>query len=281
MYRLVFNLLITLGLTAPVFAQEIASKPVPAPALVWESVSKEYNAKAGEVSAPFSFVFTNVSASEVVISNVTTSCGCTVAQLPMQPWPIASGATGAITASMNLAGKMGKVTKQMTVKSSVGDQVLLVNVNIPPAAPPPSAENMRGDRNENIEKAKADRQLVFKGDCRSCHVDPGVGKFGKELYVAGCAICHDTPNRAPMVPDLRAPKTPRDHSYWLTWITSGRAGSLMPAFGEQDGGPLTKKQIDSLVTYLMENFPKGPVISPTPAAAPVRPASPSKTGAGQ
>src|SRR5690606_8161156 len=101
-------------------------------------------------------------------------------------------------------------------------------------------------------------------------------------FVAGCAICHDTPHRAAMVPDLRAPKAPRDHAYWLNWITYGRPGSLMPAFGEKDGGPLTKEQIDSLVTYLMENFPRG--TTPAPAVVPVPPSLPpipTKTGAGQ
>ncbi len=288
MHRLASITFFTFGLIAPIFAQTapnniIAIPPVPRAALVWDATSKEYSAKQGEMSAPFSFIFTNISSSEVVINSANTSCGCTVAQLPMQPWPIAPGATGEIKAAMNLAGKMGRVTKQITIKSSAGDQALMVNVIVPTPEPPSSAENKRGDRNANIEKAKADRQLVFKGDCRSCHVDPGVGKFGKDLFVAGCAICHDTPLRAAMVPDLRAPKSPRDDAYWSNWITHGREGSLMPAFGEKHGGPLSKEQIDSLVSYLMENFPKGPV-TPTPAIAPLPPTLPipsPKTGAGQ
>lgn len=283
MHRLAFILLFTFGLIAPVFAQPAVNPPAaPAPALVWDSTNKEYNAKPGEMSAPFVFLFTNTSPAQVIINSAVTSCGCTVAQLPMQPWPIAPGATGEIKAAMNLQGKIGRVTKVITVKSSVGNQTLFVNVNIPPPPAPSPTENLRGDRNANIEKAKADRQLVFKGDCRSCHVDPGVGKFGKDLFVAGCAICHDTPNRAAMVPDLRAPKAPRDHAYWLNWIMHGRPGSLMPAFGEEHGGPLTKEQIDSLVTYLLENFPRG--TTPTPAVAPVPPPLPPvpvKTGAGQ
>ena len=87
---------------------------------------------------------------------------------------------------------------------------------------------------------------------------------------------------------LRAPKAPRDHAYWLNWITYGRPGSLMPAFGEKDGGPLTKEQIDSLVEYLLANFPKGPAVRPTPVrptptpvnVLPPLPPAP-KAGAGQ
>ncbi len=255
-----------------------------APALVWSSESQDYDAKPGEVSAPFAFTFTNVSPAEVVINSALTSCGCTVAQLPKQPWPIAPGATGEIKVTMNLVGKQGRVTKQVTVTSTDGSKALLVNVNIAPPAPVTAAENLRGDRNANMEKAKADRQVVFQGDCRSCHVDKGVGKMGKELFAADCGICHDTPHRAPMVADLRAPKAPRDQAYWINWITYGRPGSLMPAFGEKDGGPLKKEQIDSLVTYLMENFPQNPTGAATPVVAPVpalAPPVPSKSGAGQ
>jgi mono/diheme cytochrome c family protein len=157
-------------------------------------------------------------------------------------------------------------------------KALVVHVTVPPQQV--SAENLRGDRNKNMELAKADRQAVFKGDCRSCHVDPGVGKLGKELYAADCGVCHDSHIRAAIVPDLRAPKAPRDRDYWVNWITYGRPGSMMPAFGEKDGGPLSKEQIDSLVKYLVENFPQGsaPVLAPAIAPAPT---DAPKSGAGQ
>lgn len=246
-------------------------------AIAWDSTSKEYNAKVGEGIAPFVFLLTNISSSEVVISNVTTTCGCTVAQLPAQPWHLAPGINGEIKVSMNLTGKLGHVTKAVTVNSSAGTKVLQVKVNIPPA-PAPVTENARGDRAANMAAAKANRQAIFQGDCVSCHVARGAGKFGKELFVADCAICHDTPHRAAMVPDLRAPKTSRDRAYWANWITSGKAGSLMPAFGEKEGGPLSSAQIDSLVTYLIENFPKGPAGS---ASTPAKSALVPTVGSGQ
>jgi mono/diheme cytochrome c family protein len=137
-----------------------------------------------------------------------------------------------------------------------------------PPIPSRAAENLRGDRNKNMELAKTDRQAVFKGDCRSCHVDKGSGKLGKELYAADCGICHDSPIRAALVPDLRAPKAPRDHNYWVNWITSGRPGSMMPAFGVKDGGPLSEEQIASLAKYLGENFPQGPAPQPARVIAP-------------
>ena len=57
--------------------------------------------------------------------------------------------------------------------------------------------------------------------------------------------------------------------HWRKWITYGRAGSMMPAFAEAEGGPLNQQQIDSLVDFMVKAFPSRPapaVGSPTPAA---------------
>jgi mono/diheme cytochrome c family protein len=257
-----------LAFTAPLFAQTNPTPTAPANALVWDSETKTYAAKPGDAIAPFVFNLTNVSSAEVVITSVHTSCGCTVAQLPEQPWHLAPGTNGQIKVTVNLAGKMGHVTKQVTVNSSAGVKYLLVNVDIPPAAPA-AAENMRGDRNANMALARGDRQAVFKGDCAKCHVEKGVGKMGRELFAADCGICHDSPRRAAMVPDLRAPKTLRDHAFWVNWIEHGKVGSMMPAFAQSEGGPLTQAQIDSLVSYLSQNYPQAPAGIAAPKLPPV------------
>jgi mono/diheme cytochrome c family protein len=114
------------------------------------------------------------------------------------------------------------------------------------------------DRGRNFQTAAADRQAVFKGDCVRCHVTPGEGKLGKALYDASCGICHDSHNRATMVPDLLALKMPTDKDFWRAWITYGRPSSLMPAFAQAEGGPLTEEQIASLVTYLTTAIPSRP-----------------------
>ncbi len=293
MSRKYLALLLALGLSSPIFAETPApvapaTPPVPAatpvavvppapaapaaPALIFDAESKEYNAKPGDAAANFTFSLTNVSAAEVIITNVATSCGCTVAQLPSQPWHLAPGASGEIKATMNLAGKQGRVTKQLTVNSSVGIKALLVHSIIPAAPAPAPAENLRADREKNMELAKADRQAVFKGDCASCHVAKGVGKMGHDLFEADCNICHqNTPSRAAMVPDLAQPKL-RDQNYWRSWITHGRVGSMMPAFGNSEGGPLSNEQIESLVTYLYQTFPKEPEApaAQTPPTLPIR-----------
>src|SRR6185295_2943645 len=113
-------------------------------------------------------------------------------------------------------------------------------------------------RMANQMAAAADRQAVFKGDCAKCHVEPAIGKMSAELYLAACGICHDPVGphpRAQMVPNLKALNHPTDYAYWKQWIENGKTNSLMPAFSEANGGPLTAAQIESLAKMLSQKLP--------------------------
>jgi mono/diheme cytochrome c family protein len=251
-----------------------AAAPSTASALQWDGVSKKYDAKPGDSSAPFTFVVTNVSQSEVLITSLRSTCGCTMAQLPplpAAPYKLQPGSNVLINVTMDLRGKAGAVSKTVHVDTSVGSTPLVVLVNIPPpaataAAGDPHGAKAMGNRAQNIQNALADRQAIFKGDCASCHVQKGVGKFGQELYAASCGICHDAEHRAAMVPDLKVPRSERDLAFWQKWIMEGKPGTLMPAFAQAHGGPLTQEQIDSLTTYLFQNYPKKPqAVAATPA----------------
>ena len=244
----------TVVATSPVYVPDTshASEPLATNTLVWDSLSKETNAIADAGNAHFVFSFTNVSAGNVVILNVHTSCGCTTAQLPPLPWIIPAGTNGQIGAIVNFAGKSGTLVKSMTVTSDKGFQTLMLKITIlPPVVPTLTA----AERERNLIAAKADRQAVFRGDCATCHVKPGEGKYGKALYDTVCAICHEGKDRSTLVPDLHNIKTPTNVDFWQTWIAHGRAGSLMPAFSTADGGPLSDMQIATLVQYLAATFP--------------------------
>jgi hypothetical protein len=99
---------------------------------VFDSEKKDYSARAGEASASFTFNLTNVSSAEVIVNRVSTSCGCTVAKLPEQPWHLAPGTNGPINVTVDLRGKSGTIMKSVTVDSSAGMKSLLVQVTIPP-----------------------------------------------------------------------------------------------------------------------------------------------------
>jgi mono/diheme cytochrome c family protein len=236
--------------------------PVDPNIIKWDAETKEHAAKLGEAEAKFTFWLTNVSPSEVLINSVRTSCGCTVAKLPSQPWHIASGANGPIEVTMNLAGKSGMIAKGVTVDTSAGIKQLTVRCNIPVntagALPVQQSGAMNdADRLKNMQMAMADRQVVFKNqECAKCHAEPAKNKTdGRIIYAAVCATCHNSHHRAAQVPDLRLLKHPTDADYWRQWTAYGRPGSMMPAYAESEGGPLNEQQISALVDFMVKAFP--------------------------
>ena len=223
---------------------------LPSTSLAWDSESKEQKPKIGETNAHFSFWLTNVCDKDVLVNSVRTSCGCTVAKLPETPWRIRPGSNGPINVTLDLRGKRGKLVKTVTVDTTAGIKSLLVSADIPND---PQFEAQAG-RSQNMQLALQDRQIVFRGDCASCHVEPGKGKMGKELFAASCGICHEAEHRASMVTDLKALKHPTNLEYWTHWIKEGKAGTLMPAFAQEHGGPLTPDQVTSLAEWLTANY---------------------------
>lgn len=246
-----------LAASAPVAVPppQVAPGQLPADILAFDAETKEFNATNHEPQATFTFNLTNISAAEITINGVATSCGCTVARMPVLPWKLVAGDTGQIPVTMNLAGKIGTVFKTLTVNTDKGAKVLTVKTII---TPPPPAAMTETDRARNLELAKVNRQAVFQGDCARCHVQPAIGKMGHELYTAACGICHEGEHRNAMVTDLHALKIETNADYWKMMVTHGKAGTAMPAFAIAEGGPLSDDQIASLTEYLVQAFPSKP-----------------------
>ena len=220
--------------------------------LAFDSESKEYTTKPGEYMTSFVFNLTNVSPDEVAINHVQTSCGCTTAQLPPMPWKIASGGSGQIPVNMNVQGKSGVVLKTVTLHTDKGLKQLMVKATI--TQPDPGLMTA-ADRERNQLLAKANPQEIFKGDCARCHVEPVIGKVGKELYTTACGICHEAEHRATMVPDLHNLPNDTSADYWKLMVTMGKPNTLMAAFAQSHGGPLSEMQVNSLVEYLVATMP--------------------------
>ena len=231
--------------------------------ILWDADRKEVTVPGGTPQAQFTFNLTNVSKETITISGVATSCGCTVAQLPQTPWPLAAGANGQISATMNLAGTIGAKIKTLTVNSDKGSKLLTVQATVlPPAATPAAMTAM--DREANQKLAIADRQAVFKGDCARCHAAPAKDKLGIALYAAVCGVCHEAEHRATMVSDLHKLPYATTPEIWRNWIVHGKPGGLMPAFAQSEGGILTDKQITSLVNFLVTSIPSKANAVPAP-----------------
>lgn len=248
--------------TAPVYVPDTshANEPLPDGILAWDGTLKSVDATNEQPFAEFTFSFTNLSPAIVTILNVHPSCGCTTAELPPVPWQIAAGSNGEIKLKVNLQGKMGMLFKQVAITTDKGMKSLMLRINILP--PPPMAEMSEAQRAAGVRAAQADRQAVFKSDCASCHLKKIEGKYGQQLYESVCAVCHESAHRASMVPDLRNLPVPTSEEFWRTWITAGKAGTLMPAFATSQGGPLNDLQIASLAAYLNAIYPSHPTNAP-------------------
>ncbi len=233
--------------------------------MVLDSNERNLTVRPGQESCSFTFRLTNTGDSELVIQTVRTSCGCSGARLPADPWRLAPGASGEFEIFVDLRGKHGELIKNAIVQSNRGYQRIDFRITIPEPDPREVA------RERNLMIAQADRQAVFRGECATCHAAPAEGRTGRELYVAVCAICHGAEHRASMVPDLHALSPAPDAEVWRQAIAIGKPGTLMPAFALAEGGPLTRPQIESLVEYLTTSFR-----SERPAPAPPAPAEPVK-----
>jgi mono/diheme cytochrome c family protein len=247
----------------------ILPQPVSAPAatvgnlddyLNFDAQAKTESVTNGTEQAHFTFAVTNISSGEVVINYILGSCHCTVAQLPSQPWKLGPKEIGQFTATMDLAGSPpgSSKFKTLTVSSDKGMKILNVTTTILPDMSAP------GSRTNAMKMATADRQAVFKSaDCVQCHATTakdsgGHDKMGQELYTAVCGVCHEAEHRATFVPDLHHLADATSAQFWRNWITSGKPGTLMPAFAKSEGGILSSEQIESLVEYLNTAIPPHP-----------------------
>jgi mono/diheme cytochrome c family protein len=229
------------------------NSPSLAPIITWDSEAKSTKVNAGNNSARIVFIFTNISAGSVIITNVSSSCGCTTLKLPPLPWTVLSGGTGQIEASVSINERSGTLFKTITVATDKETNMLKLTVEIIPAPilPPLTASQ----RAQNVQIAKTNRQAIFREDCAVCHVKPGEGKYGREIYFAVCGVCHEDEHRSDMVPDLHTLKEPTSEKFWRDMISNGKAGTLMPAFSTAQDGPLTDVQIMTLAAYLNAAIP--------------------------
>jgi len=242
-------------LAGAVWASGVAS------ALVFGETRQVMRGLVGTPDFTFTFAFTNHARTPVVIESVRTSCGCTVAKVPELPWKVVPGECGEFSVVLDARGKRGTVTKSVVLNTSIGTRRLSVRAILEKGDARGGATDTggdagggMGDRERNMELAKEDRFAVFRGDCASCHAAPAEGKRGPALYAAVCGICHDSENRASMVPDLRNLGRATDREHWVRWITLGKAGTMMPGFARSEGGPLSVEQVESLADYLVRTI---------------------------
>ena len=192
----------------------------------------------------------------LVITAVRTSCGCTAAM--MESSVIEPGGNGNLRVSFHPKGGKNTVTRTVTVSSNdPGKPDVQIRVS---ASPVPAAEIDAPVVPVKRTHEKRGR-LSFDGGCARCHVPQKAGLSGKKLYLAACASCHGQVGQGVILgsdiigPALKAGGTAvRTNEGLNLTITAGTGHPWMPGFGAEYGGPLSEKQVDSLVKLIRNNF---------------------------
>jgi hypothetical protein len=88
----------------------------------WSETSHDFGSITQGTPVSHVFEFTNTGSEPLIITEVQTSCGCTVADYSREP--IAPGAKGFINSTYN-AAKAGVFSKTITVKSNAEESPVL------------------------------------------------------------------------------------------------------------------------------------------------------------
>jgi mono/diheme cytochrome c family protein len=197
--------------------------------------------------AQHTFTLYNTGSEPLTIYRAQPSCGCTIAKLTDST--IAPHASAFLDVIFDSKGKgVGRIGKTISVLSnSVRDSNATLSFSAVIYEDTVSAHRLAS--NESGRMMHLDG--IFKGDCAGCHSLKGKGLYGMKLFDADCAICHgreaDSKPGAPIY-DRRM----LDHSTseWKTIVSKGLPRGNMPGFENDEGGPLSSKQIASIVEYL-------------------------------
>ena len=130
MKKILFLLILTASTTLA-FAQTAEKKD--GPEITFEATTFDFgDIKQGDVVEHI-FTFENTGNQPLIISNATTTCGCTASEYKKGE-PIAPGETSQIKVKFNSRGKMGAINKVVTIKSNIGeDRKISIKTNVLPA----------------------------------------------------------------------------------------------------------------------------------------------------
>ncbi|MFN0048363.1 MAG: DUF1573 domain-containing protein [Cytophagales bacterium] len=132
---------LAIGLVFMGFVCNAQSANEPQAEITFEKTSFDFGEiKQGQV-VNATFKYKNTGKAPLILSNVATTCGCTVPAWAKEP--LAPGKSAEITATFNSAGKMGQQNKVITVFSNAksAQTQVSINCNVTPADAPAAQPN--------------------------------------------------------------------------------------------------------------------------------------------
>ncbi len=109
------------------------------PVMTFEKAEHDFGTIEQGTPQETTFTFTNTGNAPLIITNATSSCGCTVPQYPKNT-PIAPGETGELLVKFNGSGQ-NQVTKTITVSANTekGSELLRIKAFVNPKNAGPTA----------------------------------------------------------------------------------------------------------------------------------------------
>ena len=145
------------------------------------------------------------------------------------------GEKGRIRVEIDLAGKIGAVTKTVQVFS-----------NDPKRPVVTLTATMRVRDRMHMKTYSATQ--IFAPPCSGCHVEQGRGKAGFDLFRGDCFMCHNAGTTAMNISQMSG----RPEAHIRRVIRGGVEGTSMPGWARKNGGPLTDAEIESLVGIIIK-----------------------------
>jgi len=105
-----------------------------APGLKFDRLDHDFGVITQGDEVETTFTFKNTGKSELIITNASSTCGCTIPEWPKEPIPPGGG--GAIKVKFNSKGKSNKVTKTITLTTNTpnGKESVVIKTEIKPKA---------------------------------------------------------------------------------------------------------------------------------------------------
>ncbi len=207
--------------------------------LKFEEDNHDFGKMADGDIAEHVFKFTNTGTDTVKIAEVKASCGCSAVLVSSFNIPPREG--GEIKTTFNSRGKLGKIKKTIQIRLKDNGSVQVISFTA-------LVESKMGGTHPGDMTGS-----YFEGKCVNCHVEPGAGKFGKELFAVSCAMCHGEEGHGHVALAMNNPDYLKkvDNTYLEKRIAEGSPNNkMMLGFSPEHHGPLDKAQIKSLVEYI-------------------------------
>lgn len=91
---------------------------------------------------------------------------------------------------------------------------------------------------------------------------------GGQLYVENCAVCHGVDGKGRIGARLESFSGINPEAVLVQTVASGIEGTVMPAWGQSQGGPLSEQDIADIVSYVLAAFNGTEPIEPLPEYVP-------------